>query len=201
MFRRKEEQEAKTETEKCEHDFTEKVDYEEKCDLCGITLKIRYFRKCRKCGHYDYRWEKINESKRVNYYRLYKGAYGQDIWSMKLCLPCFEKFRKYVKDLVNQIMEAIKIAEIEFLEYRTVVFKNPDQILGFLREFCLYCSKPKEEWVVENEWRSMYGISMYVKPKNPLETPYKIVIPYNIVLKGLKEKTKHNVSSGDVDES
>ena len=153
------------------------------CNVCGVEVKHKVFRKCKVCGKVKYDGtELLNGYNGVEYKIDYNGSVSSH-FTLHFCGNCFEKFRAKIDGFVKHLMSIAKAYDIKFIkETRYVMFENLHSLVEWVNNHIEYVSKPKEGSLRISPFEEMFGLTFYAKPKNPLESPYMVLIPYTAFL-------------------
>jgi len=176
---------------KHEHDWRFKRIAEKKtCYVCGRTIYKIIEEECSICGRTRQRHITINEYETVRVWYRSLGGYGGYPFEIYLCKQCHRKFNEEVNTIMTKLRTEIKTFDMVFLgKVRDVVFHNVDSLMKWLKEHAEYITQPHEGWNYYDD-RTYYGITFYAKPKNPLEDPYYILIPYESIIDKLREQAR-----------
>ena len=156
--------------------------WEYRCAICDKLLFIEEMDKTKRFEEYE----------KIVVGLAYKGAYaeyGADEIKVYLCRNCYIRFKDMLANIKAKISKTVRIYDIEFLEFRNIIFYNPKSLIEFLENHVEYASEPKEMAIVK-DLKQIRGIGIYAKPKNPLEKPYRILLPYLAIINYIKTSIK-----------
>ena len=180
IFKKKDVREKR---EECKHEWKPtSITYQYRCEVCQKLLRMETLHKCKKCGEY---WTKVEVFEDFNIVIVGRHVSVGENYRRWLCKQCYERFKKLITELENELMKSAKIYDFQSTQYREVKFLSTKHVLAWINDFVDFISKPSKMEYYEGH-SVLYGIGFFAKPKNPLEQFYKVVIPYTAIIDELK---------------
>jgi len=171
---------------KCKHIF-ELVDSksDEVCCICDKVLGIEEKYKCKICNKITYEHERVEEHRFIDTYYISKGVYGYDIERRYLCLEDYDKFKKYVSRFKDRL-GSVETYDLKFTDYEAIKMMNTESAIAYVARYVEFISKPENYTLYKKGGDQEYGISFCAKPKDPLEKPKLIFMPYSALIDEFK---------------
>ena len=175
-----------------------------RCSLCGRLLALKIEVVVKPTNASFFRKLSVEEHEEIVYLHVYKPfPYPADTYYIRLCRGCYELFRKYIDEFIDEISKSGKLYEADSVEgwLYTIEFRSLKGLRKFLDDQAVWFTKPRLEWIYVPHkpgacGSSVYALVTYVAIRNRKTNNMEIVRAYVDVADIVSELRKRLYSHG-----
>jgi len=166
LFKReKEVSEIPVQKRSCEHEWETDIVDSRKCAVCGETVSVQKWRRCKLCGKEETWWESINA------YVLEPITSDKALYICARCLRYYTEVEHELEKLLCVVPTYDFSTIVDLTSCTVLIFKNIKGLRKWLKRYIAYRSK-----LVKGSIMGIRGYMFDAIPKDPMARPYVILI-------------------------